>query len=268
MTNPQVFKYSQPELQARKVLDECGLTDPTQYPIAQIILGREAFYEEKPLTGKEGEIVSVGGKSIITINSNIQFETKKRFTAAHELGHYEMHRDLKPVFNDTEEDLMNWYQGGEHEQEANQFAAEFLMPSDVFHYECRKYRTFEPKLIDYLSNRFQVSKTAAILKFVNRGTHPVFIMYCKDNKMKWWKKSNDFYHYCEAFKYDAPPPTGSVVYEIFNSNKIYQGDEAKQQIWKSDWFKMKDNELKDSQFFEYCLFSRSYNYAISIIWEK
>jgi Zn-dependent peptidase ImmA (M78 family) len=268
MIQMQQFKYTPPELQARKVLDECGLTDPTEYPLSQIILGRRAFYEEKPLSGKEGEIVSVSGRSIITVNSNIAFETKKRFAAAHELGHYELHKDLKPVFNDTEESLINWYQGGEHEQEANQFAAEFLMPSDVFHRECIQQKAFEPKVIDYLATRFQVSKTAVILKFVNRGSHPVFIMFCKNNQMKWWKKSVDFHHFCHVFKYNAPPPTGSVAYEVFNSNKVYQNDEAKQQIWKSDWFQMRENETKDPAFYEYCLFSRSYNYVISVIWEK
>lgn len=80
------FKYTASELVARKVLEECGLDDPSEFPLHTIIMGRKAFYEEAPLKGKEGEIVSVGGKSIITVNSNIRFESKKRFAAAHELG--------------------------------------------------------------------------------------------------------------------------------------------------------------------------------------
>ena len=44
-----------------------------------------------------------------------------------------MHRDLRPIFTDTNEDLMSWYKGGLHEIEANEFAAEFLMTSEVFH---------------------------------------------------------------------------------------------------------------------------------------
>jgi hypothetical protein len=62
--------------------------------------------------GKESEIVSVGIRSIITINSNIQFEQKKQFGAPNEVGHYVMHRDIKPIFSDAEEDLMNWYKAG------------------------------------------------------------------------------------------------------------------------------------------------------------
>ena len=105
------------------------------------------------------------------------------------------------------------------------------MPSEIFYNEC-KGKKFGPNVIEHLANRFQVSKTATVLKFVKRGNHPVFIVYCKDNKMKWWKKSEDFYYY-SLFEYDAPPPTGSVAYELFTTKKVYIGDEAKQEVWKA-----------------------------------
>jgi Zn-dependent peptidase ImmA (M78 family) len=260
------FKYTKSELVAKKVLEDCGLVVPTESSLDEIIFGRKAFYEEKPLVGKEGEIVSFHGRSIITVNSTIQFETKKRFAAAHELGHYEMHRNLQPIFSDTEEDLISWYKAGPQEMEANEFAAEFLMPSDQFHKEGEKKR-FGPDLIEYLAYIFQVSKTAAILKYVKRGNHPVAIIYCKDNKMKWWKASEDFHYFIE-FERDKPPPTGSVAYELFTSKKVYSGDELKQDIWKSDWLRMRNDDEPDSRFFEYCLYVKSYNYSISIIWEK
>ncbi|MBK7965755.1 MAG: ImmA/IrrE family metallo-endopeptidase [Bacteroidetes bacterium] len=124
-------------------------------PIERNYFGQKSFfYEEVPLEGKDGEIVSYYGKSIIQVNSEIPFITRKRFAAAHELGHYEMHRHLQPVFTDTEEDMMNWYKAGPHETEANEFAAEFLMPSEVFHKECER-KKFGPEVIEHLSNRFQ-----------------------------------------------------------------------------------------------------------------
>lgn len=261
-----IFKFSKSELKAREVLVECGLEDPTEIPLEEIVLSRRAFYEETPLDGKDGEIVSFNGRSIIHVNSKIPFESKKRFVAAHELGHYEMHRELHPIFSDTEEDLMNWYKAGPQEIEANEFAAEFLMPSEVFHKECER-RIFGPEIIEHLSKRFKVSKTAAILKFVKRGNHPVVIVFCKDNKMKWWKSSDDFRFFIEFYK-DAPPPSGSVAFELFTSKKVYTGDESKQQIWKSDWFRMKRADEPDTPFFEYCLFVKSLNYSISVIWEE
>lgn len=259
------FSFTPAERAAQNILKMCGLDDPTELPISEIILGRNAYYQESPLEAKDGEIVTVGSKSIITVNSDIPWEAKKRFAAAHELGHYEMHRKLSSIFIDTEEDLLNWYQGGPQEMEANEFASEFLMPTDIFYAAC-KGRKFGPSVIDHLANRFQVSKTATILKFVRAGNHPVCVVYCKDNKMKWWKRSHDFRYFLE-FNRDNHPPTGSVAYEIFTAKKIYLGDESKQQIWRSDWFRMRDDD-EDSKFFEYCLFAKAYNYTISIIWEE
>lgn len=259
------FKYSKVDLIAKRILDECGINDPTEMTLPEIILGRKAFYEEVPIARKDGEIVSVRARSIVTVNEKIQFPFKKRFVAAHELGHYEMHKSLQPIFSDDESTLLSWYQGGPHEMEANEFAAEFLMPSELFYNEC-KGKKFGPSVIDHLSERFQVSKTATILKFVKRGNHPVFIVFCKDNQMKWWKKSDDFYHY-SVFERNAPPPTGTVAYECFTKGTYYTDEERKQQIWKGDWFKLK-RDVDETPFFEYCLFVPSYNYSISVIWEK
>lgn len=50
------FTYTAAEHAAKKVLDECGLNDPTEEPLKKIIFGRKAFYEEVPLVGKEGSI--------------------------------------------------------------------------------------------------------------------------------------------------------------------------------------------------------------------
>jgi hypothetical protein len=140
------------------------------------------------------------------------------------------------------------------------------MPSEVFHDECKGKR-FDFKVIEHLANRFQVSKTAAILKFVQRGNHPVFAVFCKDNKMKWWKKSPDFYHYCPFVKDLAPFP-GTVAAEVFSGKKTYYNDESKQDIWKSDWFELRSDTERNSRFFEYCLYIRTYNSTLSIIWEK
>ena len=60
---PKIFKLTKAELTAQKVLNDCGLDDPTELPMKEIILGRRACYEEKPLHGKEGEIITLKGKS-------------------------------------------------------------------------------------------------------------------------------------------------------------------------------------------------------------
>ncbi len=60
---------------------------------------------------------------------------------------------------------------------------------------------------------------------------------------------------------------GSVAFEVFTKGISYYGEESSQQIWKSDWFEVKDDE-PDYKFYEFCLFVPSFNYMISVIWEK
>jgi Zn-dependent peptidase ImmA (M78 family) len=270
------FDYSLAEVRARKVLEELGLDSPVGIPLQDIVFGRGAFYEEKVLKGKEGQIVSLDDNSIITINSNIDLEARKRFTTAHELGHYEMHRKISPLFTDTEENLLHWYQEDSHEKEANEFAAEFLMPSELFYAEAKRACGNDrreirengvniPQVIDHLSAKFQISQTAALLRFAKRGNIPVMVVCSKESKIQWFAKPDDFPHYILGTRIPLRPE--SVAYEAFNEDRVYSGVNRKQRIMKSAWFFTNDRDM-DDEFFEYCLYAKNYGYAISIIWEK
>lgn len=255
------------EIAVNKIYEECGISDPLQLPIEVIITSKNIIIKEEKIDGSDGRILMKKDSGIITIDSKIDLHAKKRFILAHELGHFELHRQLNRGFNDNDETLNHWYKHDSirEEVEANEFAAEFLMPSHLFREECQG-KIFSHKVIDHLSNKFQVSKTAAVLKFVkkNNGNHPVFVVCCQDNKMKWFKKSDDWRYY-SLFQRGFPPPSGTVAYEVFQKGMQYFGEEKSQPIWKSDWFEMKDDET-DSEFFEYCLYVPSYNYMISTIW--
>ncbi len=265
------------EAAARKVLHESGLDDLATLRTAnlrRLILSRGAYYEEIELEGKDGRIVSFEGQSIISISSAILDKGKKRFTAAHELGHFELHKGLV-VNADTPYELCNWYQVGNHEKEANEFAAELLMPFNLFADECKNQK-FKPALIDHLSNTFVVSRTSSILKFVKAGNHPVCVICTKDNKIKWWKMSAKmesaehelvpgWMWYVPRFTSNLPPPPDSVVGQLFKKTSRYQDSERFQEIEKSTWFLAKPDD--DPKMFEFCHYAPSYNFALSVVWE-
>jgi Zn-dependent peptidase ImmA (M78 family) len=266
---------SKSEIAAKRIITECGLDDVKylrELDLKILIQSRGAFYEEAALVGKDGRIVSHGGKSIITINSNILDLGKKRFTAAHELGHFELHKDLA-VSADSLFDLCNWYQSGPHEKEANEFAAELLMPSKMFQEFCTNQK-LKPQLLVSLSDAFVVSRTAAILKFVKAGSHPVTVICSQNNKVKWWKMSktmedaeHDFIPGWSKYKLkvatNLPPPPDSVAGQLFKRANKYDLDHF-QEIEKSTWFLTKD---EDPKMFEYCHYVHSYNFSLSVVWE-
>ncbi|MBX2969933.1 MAG: ImmA/IrrE family metallo-endopeptidase [Cyclobacteriaceae bacterium] len=265
---------SKAEATAKKILSEFGLNEIgiiTSTELQTIIQARGAYYEEVELDSMDGRIVTFNGKSVISINKNIVGTGKKRFTAAHELGHFELHKNIQPPA-DTQYELCNWYQSGSHEKEANDFASELLMPTHLFIQEC-KGKKFGPQLIKQLAETFQVTHTAIILKILKANVHPVCVIATKKNKIKWWKLSQSMESADHEFipgwtKYklritsNLPPPPDSVMGQFFKSNKSL---ETLQEIDKSTWFLThpQDNPVM----LEYCNYIRDYDFGLSVVWE-
>lgn len=258
---------------AIKLLDECGIDDPTEFPLDLIVAGRGATLRSQPLASSDGRIVFGKQRSIITVNSGLQFEGRRRFTIAHELGHHEMHRDSLEIHGENESTL-SWYddkvntsKNGIQETEANEFASELLMPSKLFINECSKEK-FSPALVRRLSERFRTSVTSIVFRYLEHGSHPICIFHSHNNKVRYWKKSNEFKHFILDLV-RLEPPSDSVAAEYFQDGKIYDKRNSKQSIWKSTWLELNAWESdEDYKFFEYCIVTPSYNSVISIVWEE
>ena len=52
-----------------------------------------------------------------------------------------------------------------------------------------------------------------------------------------------------------------------NYKPIYRKDELQQKITKSTYFKLRDND-DDTEFYEYCIVTKSFKNILSIVWEK
>ncbi|MBD77343.1 MAG: hypothetical protein CL840_00215 [Crocinitomicaceae bacterium] len=251
---------------AQRLMLECGIEDPTEFPLDLIVYGRGATLVEKPLSNSEGRIVFGKSKAIITVNSDISYAGKKRFVIAHELGHFEMHRNLVPVHHDTDATL-EYFKNGHQETEANEFASELLMPEQLFRKECEGEK-FSPDLLRSLADRFQTSVTSVAYKYFELGDHPVCLFYSHNNIVKYWKRPDGFAHFIND-RTKLTPPEDSVAAEFFNEQKIYRKEHSKQQVWKSTWFELKHWESdNDFKFYEYCIITPAYNTVLSIVWEE
>ncbi len=101
---------------------------------------------------KEGE-----NRYQIIVNIN-EPDEKQRFTAAHELGHYFLHRDLLDSGGRIEDRYILKAEGvsDEKEDEANQFASTFLIPLD----KVRETMSSGKNDVKSLSENFGVSVIA------------------------------------------------------------------------------------------------------------
>jgi Zn-dependent peptidase ImmA (M78 family) len=122
-----------------------------------------------------GEIIkSDDGDYVIRVNANHP-ATRQRFTIAHELGHYILHKNLlgkgvndNKAYRTTQQSkFFNPNIGSYQETEANRFAASLLMPGDLVISEMAKDFS-----VEQLAEKFKVSKLAMEIRVdvLNRST--------------------------------------------------------------------------------------------------
>jgi Zn-dependent peptidase ImmA (M78 family) len=253
------------------LLDEIGMKSVIDLPMSLLVSGLGATYIEEPMSNSDGIIVRGNTKTLIKVNSLIPYFEKKRFTAAHEIGHLLMH-DKLDIHNENDVTL-NWFSNAENqakkglqEFEANSFAAELLMPEKVFKQEAFEYY-FSPELLAHLSSFFKTSLTSTIFRCFHLNVHPILIVFTVKGVVKYWLKSHDL----RGWVLDVnrlPPHKNSVASDYINSNYdfIYKGKDKKQEIRRSTWFKLNENQ-EDDVFYEYCIPTKQYESTLSVIWQ-
>ena len=133
---------------------------------------------------------------INTTRGNRPDSPKGRFTLAHELGHYMLPHHRLALMRGTMHphgsvnyllDNNSW----KIEREADDFAASLLMPIGQFDAYV-KGKTFGFQLLYELARGFNVSLSAAALRFIEIGNYPIMVLYAVDKKIRWVRKSDDF----------------------------------------------------------------------------
>lgn len=264
---------------AQKLLSDLGFDDIIDIPIDIFASGLyevtdlEVIVIEEPLTNCDGKIIFGKSKVIIKVNSDIQFEGRKRFVIAHEIGHLIMHRHLQitddsscnfEIFQGMEKVLKNGFQ----EMEANEFASELLMPQKVFLSEA-SVKKFSPLTIKKLAEKFKTSITATTFKYIDSNLHPICVVFIENGRVKYWKKSADMREkVCDYIQ--LTPPKDSVAMEYLEGNYefIYSFEDKPQEISKSTWFELNEYDKEDSTFYEFCIPTKSFSTILSIIWEN
>ena len=124
-------------------------------------------------------------KWMLLYNDRITSPGRIRFTQAHELGHYLLHRSLRSAFQCTERDMTDWSEDEKNiEAQADVFASTLLMPLDDF----RSEGTGAAADFDFLgtcADRYGVSLTAATLRWLQHTEIPAILVVHRDGYIDW-----------------------------------------------------------------------------------
>lgn len=123
--------------------------------------------EIKPMASDvSGYLKNIAGRWVIGVNS-LHHPRRQNFTIAHELAHYCLHTENMSDFEDTV--LFRNGDSNSVESQANNFAAELLMPETEF----RDFISNHSSNIDDIANHFNVSGMAVRVraKVLNYNGH-------------------------------------------------------------------------------------------------
>jgi len=168
---------------AKALVARLRIRDPREIDVDLIAADLGILVRKRPLQHEEGRLLRTATHGIINVGLDAYNSNKWRFVVAHELGHFIRHPENDNFLACTLGDLSN-YTGTGRESEANDFAAELLMPQFLFESRCDRNR---PSLRDIaeIAEEFSTSLTATALRFIRFAPEPCAVVHSTDGLVDW-----------------------------------------------------------------------------------
>lgn len=170
------------------LLDELGIREPEEIEIEAIAEYCGATIIYQPLQGAEARIVGYGDRAIITVNEAAPLG-RRRFSGAHELGHWMCDRG-KIAFACTEKTLTTEWSDDNPERRANRYAVALLLPNAIFSPYAKNREVTFATARD-LADRFQTSLTATAIRLVELASFPAMIVCTENGRRRWFIRGPD-----------------------------------------------------------------------------
>lgn len=239
---------------AKRVQSAIGYQHPTELRIEVLAHMRGALVRSSPTTGARANLLRLGRQGVVSVAGELSLD-QRRWAIAHELGHFEIHSGVSYLGLCTGEDLRFDYERSGRELEANAFAAELLMPEALYAKRCDVAKvSWAP--IQKLAEEFQVSATAAALRFLSFTDDRVALVACKDGKVAWTQGTRNF---------GKRPVRGTEVdkwtlaYDFFKKERV---SEIPETVNADAWIPY----ARDEEVVEHVLPMPRYRMAMSLLW--
>ena len=213
---------------AEKILLDLGITRPHDIDIDVIAWSQNVKVNRRPLAGCEARILGDMDCAVVSVNSN-SILPKQRFSIAHELGHWQFDRGTTFICTQNDMDFNN---SDFSEKQANQFAADLLLPNYLFYPDVRKVTRLNWDVVSALSKRYRTSLTATAIKFIDTNGFPAILAVYRNGKRAWFRRANQIPKRWFPRDFVDPP------------NSIQTGSRGEYPVRTDFWF--------DSEYFSEC----------------
>jgi hypothetical protein len=211
---------------AYKLTQRFGIRQPKAICLEDIAMARKVLVLPGPLEGCEARLTRKGSSGIIRVRAGEDQMGRRRFSIAHELGHWEMH-DSSQWYACTAANLRD-YRVSPEEREANVFAAELLMPRFLAEPLLGKS---EPTiaLAKLAADEFKVSLTAAAIRMLHLNRHEAVLVCSKNREILWWIIAKD--RFGVWFTSRQPLHPESIACCLENGESITGVQDVKSEVW-------------------------------------
>ncbi len=173
---------------AERILISLGITHPAEIDLEAIAWSQGAIVNYRPLDKCEAMIVGSERHAIITVNRD-SLAVRKRFSLAHEIGHWHHHRgrtlfcDAKEIESPTDDQL-------NPERQADEFASDLILPGYLFQSYVTKLQKVTLAAVREIGEEFKASLTAICIRIVRTNIFPILIVCHRMEGRHWFKRAD------------------------------------------------------------------------------
>lgn len=179
--------YERARQLAREVLWECGADEPSKIDPLTIVGRRQIAVIYGRLDGATAQILREGERAIMRVSDQIVQIGRRRFTIAHEVGHYLLGHRIPEEVDLSTSTPFSAYQ----EREADVFATEFLMPEEWVVPLCIGTPA-SLATVHTIARTFRTSIVASAVRYVELAPLPCAVVYSEHGRVVWAKRSPTF----------------------------------------------------------------------------
>ena len=252
---------SEAQRAAASVLERYAVEEASHLQLEAFAKDLGAEVVEGNLDGCIARLVRSGDTGLIRVSTTVTNRGRRRFCVAHELGHFIL-RHADSGWLTCAEGELEEFGGGEAarlETQANMFASELLLPEPLVRRKCEVSPVdFEP--VKRIAVEFETSLMATAIRFVRFSPESCVLVFSRDGRIKWTRKSEDFKLHTHGW--GERLPKGSLAEVYFRKGTITDGPmDVGSDAWLVDWSAEKVPEVV-----EHSLAIPSAGGVLSLLW--
>jgi hypothetical protein len=173
---------------AERLLMRFGISEARDIDLEAIAWHLGAAVRYRHMDTADGTIIGSLKRAVISINSST-IPTRRRFSLAHEIGHWHHHRGQVLFCGPT--DIGNLAGGPlDPERQADMFASDLILPRYLVRPKIQKLKRPTLDAAREIADEFSASLTATLIKILNENQFPMLLVCHGLKGRRWFRRSN------------------------------------------------------------------------------